>query len=72
MDFYKAQGFNVCWKIMPLECSESNADTRYLSVVKASLDACESLLEIFYDNLSNIIKERDSIKPYSLFQVGCF
>ena len=44
---------------MPLECSESVADTRCLSLEKASLDAGESSLEIFYDNLSNIIKERD-------------
>ena len=33
-------------------------DTRRLSLVKASLDDGESSLEMFYDNLSNIIKER--------------
>lgn len=42
---------------MLFECLEFNVDIRYLLVVKVFFDVCESLLEIFYDNLLNIIKE---------------
>lgn len=34
-------------------------DTRRLEIVKASLDAGKISIEIFYDNLPNITKERD-------------
>ena len=43
-------------------------DTRRLELVKASLDAGKSSIEIFYDNLSNIIKERD----YTILDSACY